>query len=62
LYPSCSIPGELQQKIFFMAPMGNMPHMIRQKISVCSRHICLQLIFGPKKGVLRRIYGFPEDF
>jgi len=28
-----------------MASMGYMPQMIRQKISVGSGHICLQLVF-----------------
>jgi hypothetical protein len=45
--PCAAVFGELQQKFLFVASMGNMPHMISQKISVGSGHGCLHTYFEP---------------
>jgi hypothetical protein len=36
--PPYSVPGEFQKKFLFVAPMGNVPHLSRNMMSVCSRH------------------------
>lgn len=36
--PAPPVPGEFQKKFLFVATVGNMPHLPRNMMSVCSRH------------------------
>ena len=36
--PASSVPVEFQQKFLFVATMGNVPHLSRNTMSVCSCH------------------------
>lgn len=52
MQPSFPVTGELEKKLLFVAPMGNVPHLPRNMMTVDSSHISYSLNrpFLPPKG------------
>lgn len=58
MHPSLSVFGELKQKLLFVAPVGDMPNMARQKMTISAWHgsFSLKESFLPPKGLFKAKY------
>ena len=55
--PTAPISGKFQKKLFLVATVGNVPHLVRNMVSVSSRH-SYTLVFAHENEALRTNMGY----